>query len=153
MTTDAPTIDADEAAAELARLAGHPDVLPTVQLTRSADQIDAAVALVSRPDANLEDVAMLLRRVAVADLDAISTQDPAKRIQGICAFVAAKLREQYDASIRVAPPAALKELVEFSKDRCKGPSCDEQLLPWEGEWAGDYCSPQCRNDDIRERGE
>jgi hypothetical protein len=158
MTTterDAPTIDADEAAAELARLASHPDILPpqpSVQLTRNARGIDAAVALLSRPDGNLEDVAMLLRRAATADLDAISTVDPAARLQGLAAFVAARLRELYDDRIRTAPPAALKELVDFTVSPCRGPRCMENVLPWD-EYGPEWCSAQCRNEDLRERSE
>lgn len=124
---------------------------PPVQITRSAQGIDAAVALVSQPDGTLEDVAMLLRRVAVADLDAISVDNPAARLQGLCAFVAARLREQYDDDIRTAPPAALKELVADAADYCQFAGCLTHVLPWEDE--APFCSPQCRTDDIRERGE
>lgn len=125
-----------------------------VQLTRSAAGIDAAVALLSSPDGNLEDALMLLRRVAVADLDAISTDNPAARIQGLVAFVAQRLRQQYGDDVRTAPPAALNELVRDAAVPCQGPHCLESLLPWTSEWSGEqFCSDACRNDDMRERGE
>lgn len=105
---------------------------PPVQVTRAATNIDAAVALLSQPDGNLEDVAMLLRRLATADLDAISTIDPAARLQGLCAFIARRIREQYDDTIRTAPPTVLVELVRDASHRCIAPSCPESLPAWEG---------------------
>lgn len=127
-----------------------PDIpAPPVQLTHSAAGIDAAVALLSGPDANLEDVAMLLRRLATADLDAISTSDPAARLQALCAFVAQRLREQFDQETRVAPPAALGELVRESMRPCLAPTCGEDCAPWQA----NPCSPGCSAEAQRAFGD
>lgn len=112
---------------------------PPVQLTRNAQNIDAAVALLSGPDASLEDVAMLLRRLATADVDAISTQDPAARLQGLCAFIAQRLRDSTSAELRSAPLETLSEFIGDSTRACVAPSCPERVLPWDDS----ACSPEC----------
>lgn len=125
---------------------------PTVQVTRGSQSIDSAVALLSQPDASIEDCAMLLRRVAVADPASIADSPLiVNRIQGLCAFVARRLREQYPDEIRCAPPAALVELVDDTASYCGFTGCVNRVLPWDAD--APFCSPACRNDDMRERGE
>lgn len=138
-TTEAPTIDADVAAAELERLAGHPDVLngpPAPATTPLARYRTAALAT----DAPLDAALVYLRALATADVETLGGERDDYgmhycrafgRLQGSVLALVEHLCREIDDEVRAAPPEALAELVRDVMRECLAPSCGEQRAPWE----------------------
>ncbi|HZQ33753.1 MAG TPA: hypothetical protein VFB19_18725 [Mycobacterium sp.] len=130
--------------------------MTTLDTLAAPARLDAAIAAASREDATLDDVAELLRLLTVADPETLAPRrwEPARwdalwRVQGIAAILRGAVLRNSPA-VRSAPPSALAAVVESDAHYCSWPDCGNDVHDWT--FDGTYCSAECRNADLKERG-
>lgn len=116
--------------------------------------LDRFHAAAFEQDAPLDAVIAYARELGKANLPALvpdhADMDPARswaiaagHLQGVIGALARRLADTYSPHVRSAPPSALNDVAYDVTDACPGPGCYERLAPWERDYDGDFCSPDC----------